>query len=176
MTKSKLITMFLAVALAMPMLAAAQTTASGTLAVTATVQSSISLVFNSDASGVSLAGNGTNAATMALGTVSAYGPLSAGVSRSVAASSFTVSSPFDVMVSKANITSSNYTLTAQLNAADATNGWAISGNALSSSSAATLTSTGGYGSSTAYTLALTVPLSSSGGSISNTVNFVASAN
>ena len=119
MTKMKLITITLAVALAMPIVAAAQTTASGTLTVNATVQSSISLVFNSDAAGVVLGGTGTNAATMNLGTISAYGPLSAGVGRSVTAgTSFTVTSPFDVQVDKSNITSSNYTLTAQLNAAD----------------------------------------------------------
>ncbi|HEU5451160.1 MAG TPA: hypothetical protein VFU76_04210 [Terriglobales bacterium] len=177
MTKMKLITITLAVALAMPIVAAAQTTASGTLTVNATVQSSISLVFNSDAAGVVLGGAGTNAATMNLGTISAYGPLSAGVGRSVTAgTSFTVTSPFDVQVDKSNITSSNYTLTAQLNAADATNTWAISGSGVTNASATTLTATGAYGSSTQYTLGLTVPLTSGAGAISNIVNFAATAN
>lgn len=177
MTKMKLMTITLAVALAMPIVAAAQTAASGTLTVNATVQSSINLVFTTDAAGVVLGGTGTNAATMNLGTISAFGPLSAGVSRSVAAgTSFTVSSPFDVTVNKSNITSSNYTLTAQLNTADATNTWAVSGTAISNAAAATLTATGAYGSSTAYTLGLTVPLTSGAGAISNVVNFAATAN
>lgn len=176
MTKAKLITLVLAAVLAMSTLSAAQTTASGTLAVSATLQSSISMVFNSDASGVALGNAGTNAATLNFGTISAYGALAANVSRSVAASNFTVSTPFDVQVSKANTASANYSLTAQLNAADAVNGWAIGGNAVSNGSATTLTSTGSYGSSAAYTLALTVPLSSAAPSISNTINFVATAN
>ena len=176
MTKAKLITLTLAVALAMPMLASAQTTASGTLAVNANVQSSLSMVFNSDAAGVVLGGTGTNAATMNLGNIAAYGALAAGVSRTVGGASFTVSSPFDVVVSKANITSSNYTLTAQLNAADATNTWDISGTGVTNASASTLTATGAYGSSVQYTLGLTVPFTSGGGAISNQVNFVATAN
>lgn len=177
MTKMKLMTITLAVALAMPIVAAAQNTASGTLTVNATVQSSLSMVFTTDAAGVALAGTGTNAATMNLGTISAYGPLSAGVGRSViAGTSFTVTSPFDVTVSKSNIASANYTLTAQLNAADATNNWAISGTAVTNAAAASLTATGAYGTSTAYTLGLTVPMTSAGGAISNIVNFVATAN
>src|SRR5690348_15035128 len=110
----------IAIAAAMMMMissfASAQT-ATGTLSVTATVNGSISLVFNSDASGVPLTGAGSNAATLAFGNVSAYGALGAGISRAVGASNFTVSSPFDVLVSKSNSASANYTLKAQLNAA-----------------------------------------------------------
>lgn len=175
MTKAKLITLFLAAALALPVVSVAQS-ASGTLAVSATVQSSISMVFNTDSSGVALTGAGTNAAALDFGNISAYGTLAANVSRSVGASSFTVSTPFDVQVDKANSSSSNYTLKAQLNTADATNTWALSGTSITNASAATLTSTGSYGSGAAYTLALTVPFSSSASSISNTINFVAAAN
>ena len=44
-----------------------------------------------------------------------------------------------------------------------------------SASAATLTSTGSYGN-TAYTFNLTIPFTESAGAISNTINFVATAN
>jgi hypothetical protein len=176
MTKAKLIILLAAAVLAMPMLAAAQTTASGTLAVSATVQSSISMVFNSDASGVPLGSSGTNAATLNFGNISAYGTLAANVSRSVAAASFTVSTPFDVLVSQSNSASANYSLTAQLNSADAVNSWAIGGSAVTSGAATSLTAAGSYGSSSAYTLALTVPLASGAGAINNTINFVATAN
>jgi hypothetical protein len=176
MTKAKLITIFLAAALAMPILSAAQTTASGTLAVNATLQSSISMVFNSDAAGVALGSAGTNAATLNFGNISAYGTLAANVSRSVGATSFTVSTPFDVLVTKSNSASANYSLTAQLNAADAVNSWALGGSAVASGAPTTLTAAGTYGSSTAYSLALTVPMSSNAPSISNTINFVATAN
>src|SRR5512140_1170132 len=154
MTKAKLITIFLAVAIAMPILSAAQTTGSGTLAVSATVQSSLSMVFNSNAAGVPLGSAGTNAATLNFGNISAYGTLAANVSRSVGATNFTVSTPFDIQVSKSNSASADYSLTAQLNAADAVNSWAVGGSAVSNASATTLTSTGTYGSNSAYTLAL----------------------
>ncbi|MGH9523299.1 MAG: hypothetical protein ACRD3E_12300 [Terriglobales bacterium] len=175
MTKAKLFTLFLAAALAMPVLSAAQS-ASGTLAVSATVQSSISMVFNNDINGVALTGSGSNAATLDFGNISAYGTLSPKVGRSVGASSFTVSTPFDVLVSMANSSSADYTLKAQLNSADALNTWALNSTTITNAAQATLASNGSYGSSAMYTLALTVPFSSSASSISNTINFVASAN
>lgn len=176
MKSMKLMILVAVAALMMPLMAAAQTTASGTLAVSATVTSSISMVFNSNTSGVTLGNAGTNAATLNFGNISAFGAVAANVTRTVAASSFTVSTPFDVQVSKANSASANYSLTAQLNSADATNTWQLSGTTIASASAATLTSTGAYGSASTYTLALTVPLASAASSISNTVNFVATAN
>ena len=47
--------------LTIPSFAAAQDTSTGTLTVTATVESSIGLTFENDAAGVALAGAGTNA-------------------------------------------------------------------------------------------------------------------
>lgn len=175
MTKTKLFALFLAAALAMPVLSAAQS-ASGTLAVSATVQSSISMVFNSNASGVTLGGAGTNAATLNFGNISAYGTPPANVTEIVGGSSFTVSTPFNVLVNMANSSSANYTLKAQLNTADAVNTWALNSTTITNASQATLTTSGAYGSGTAYTLALTVPFSSSASSISNTINFAATAN
>ncbi len=89
-----------AVIMMIPSFASAQT-ASGTLTVTATVNGSINLVFNSDAAGVALAsGAGTNAATLAFGNVSAFGAVAAGVVRTTTATTFTVSSAVDVLVSR----------------------------------------------------------------------------
>jgi len=152
-------------------------TATGALTVTATVNGSISLVFNSDASGVALTGAGSNVATLAFGNVSAYGALGAGVSRAVGASNFTVSSPFDVLVSKSNSASANYTLKAQLNAVDATNAWQVGGVAVTNAAQSTVTATGAYGSNVPFSLALTIPFATaSGTNISNAVNFTATAN
>ncbi len=82
MKKVMLLTIFAALMM-ISSAAVAQTTASGTLTVTATVTGSINLVFNSDASGVALSsGAGTNAATLAFGNVSAFGAISAGIVRS----------------------------------------------------------------------------------------------
>ena len=120
--------------LTVPSFAAAQDTATGTLTVTATIDSSIGLTFENDAAGVALAGAGTNAATMALGSVSAYEAISTpGVTRTVSASDFTVSSPFGVKVVKANTSSANYTLAAALGSADATNTWKVNATTLSTS-------------------------------------------
>lgn len=158
--------------------ASAAVTSSGTLAVTATIASSIQLVFNSSASGVTLTGSGTNAATMAFGTVQAYGgTVPAGATRTVTGTtSFTYSSPFNVNVTLANSASVNYTLTAALNAADSTNTWQVDAVTLTTT-AQTITATGTYNSNQSHTLALTIPFSeASGTAISNTVNFVATAN
>lgn len=159
-----------------PALAAAQDTATGALTVTATVDSSIAMTFENDAAGVALTGAGTSAATMALGTISAYETIATpGVTRTVSATDFTVSSLFGVRVVRANSTSANYTLAAALGSADATNTWRIN--------AVTLTTTDqnlgtayGYGSAVAHTMYLTVPVTASSGAVSRVINFTATAN
>ncbi|HEY1937671.1 MAG TPA: hypothetical protein VGJ33_07045 [Candidatus Angelobacter sp.] len=157
--------------------AVAQTTASGTLSVTATVNGSIQLVFNSDAAGIALTGGGTNTATLAFGNVSAFGAIGAGIARSTTANNFTVSSAVDVQVSKTNSASANYTLKAQLGTADAVNTWSVGGVAVTSAAQSTLTATGAYAANTNFPVAITVPFTTaSGTSISNTINYVATAN
>jgi len=160
-------------------MAQAGDTATGTLTVTATVNSAITLVFNSDAAGVPLSsGAGTNNATLAFGNISAFGAVAAGVTRTVAAgTSFTVSTPVDVLVSKANSSSANYTLKAQLGTADATDTWSVGGTTVTNAAASTITATGTYGSNAPEAIAITVPFTTaSGTSISNTINFTATSN
>jgi hypothetical protein len=158
-------------------LRASATSVSGTVAVTATVAGSMSIIFSTDASGITLGSSGTSAVTIAFGSVQAYGgSVPTGVTKTVnAPTNWTLSTPFDVTVFVANITSSNYTLTSQLQSADATNTWKLGTTAITSGSAATLTSTGAYGLTT-YTLNLTIPFTEAAGAISNTLNFVATAN
>jgi hypothetical protein len=162
--------------LIIPSFAAAQDTSTGTLTVTATVDSSIGLTFENDAAGVALTGAGTNAATMSLGSISAYETISTpGVTRTVSASDFTVSSPFGVKVVKANTSSASYTLAAALGSADATNTWKINATTLSTSNQ-NLGTTYSYGSAVAHTVYLTVPFTASTGAISKVLNFTATAN
>jgi hypothetical protein len=177
MKKVSIVTIFAALMM-ISSAAVAQTTASGTLTVSATVNGSIQLVFNSDAAGVALSsGAGTNAATLAFGNVSAFGTVAAGVARTTTASNFTVSSAVDVQVSKTNSASANYTLKAQLGTADATNTWSVGGVAVTSAAQATLTATGTYAANSNFPVAITVPFTSaSGTTISNTINYVATAN
>jgi hypothetical protein len=155
--------------------AAAQET-TGTLTVTATVESSIGLTFENDPAGVALTGAGTNAATLALGSISAYNAISTpGVTRTVSASDFTVSSPFGVKVVKANTSSANYTLDAALGSDDTTNTWKINATTLTTSSQS-LGATYGYGSPVAHTVYLTVPFTASTGAITRVLNLTATAN
>jgi hypothetical protein len=176
MKKVVLLTIF--AALMMISSAAVAQTANGTLTVSANVTGSIQLVFNSDAAGVALfSGAGTNAATLAFGNVSAFGALSAGIVRTTTATTFTVSSAVDVLVSKTNSASANYKLTAQLGAADAVNTWQVGGTTVTNGAAATIAATGTYAANANFPVAITVPFTTPGGTlISNTINYTATAN
>ena len=91
----------------------AQTTATGVINGTLVNKNGISIQFDTDPAGVTLGAAGTNAATANFGTVSAFGPLSAGVTRpSVTAANFTVRTIFDVQVVQGGLNSTTYTLTA----------------------------------------------------------------
>jgi hypothetical protein len=156
--------------------AVAQTTANGTLTVTATVNGSIQLVFNTHTGGVALGNPGTNAATLDFGVVSAFGVIPGTITRTTTASNFTVSTPVDVMVSKTNSASANYVLTAKLAAADTTNTWTVGGSG-NINSVQTLTSTGAYGSNLNFPVAITIPFTTASGTvISGTINYAATAN
>ena len=176
MKKVILLTLFAALMLISS--AAVAQTASGTLTVTATVNGSIQLVFNSDVAGVALSsGAGTNTATLAFGNVSAFGVVAAGVVRTTTAANFTVSSAVDVLVSKTNSASANYTLKAQLGTADAVNTWSVGGVAVTSAAQSTLTATGTYASNSNFPVAITIPFTTASGTlISNTISYSATAN
>jgi hypothetical protein len=166
----------LAAAFAIGVQSTSATSSTGTVAVTATTVASVSLTFVTDVAGIALGSSGTSAATMAFGSVQAYGgSVPANVTKTVnGTTNWSLATPFDVVVQVANQTSSNYTLTAALASADATNTWALGATNLSTT-AANLTSTGAYGSA-AYTFKLTIPFSAAAGAISNTLNFTATAN
>jgi len=165
-----------ALMIAMSSVASAQT-ATGTLTVTARVNGSINLVFNSDPNGVTLAGAGTNTATLAFGNVSAFGAIGAGIVRTTTATDFTVSSAVDVQVTETNSASANYTLTAQLGSADATNTWTVGSVAVTNAAASTITATGTYATNSNFAVAITIPFTTaSGTNISNTINYTATAN
>jgi hypothetical protein len=155
--------------------ASATDQSSGTLTVTATVTSSISMVFDEDSSGVALTGNSTGAATLAFGAVSAYYAEPANVTGTENGTSFTVSTPFDVNVTQANGSSANYALTAQLGSSDSVNTWKVDSIQINGASPTPITGSFNYGSDALHTLSLTVPYTVTSG-ISNTINFTASAN
>jgi hypothetical protein len=90
-------------------------TATGTINATLTNKNGIALVFESDPGGVTLGSPLTSAATLNFGTISAFAPLSSGVTRpSVTAANFTVRTIFDVQVIQGGLTSTTFTLRANL--------------------------------------------------------------
>ncbi len=94
----------------------------------------ISVQFSTDPSGLTLSGSGTAAATAAFGTVQAYGgTVPTGVTKSVGASNWILSTPIDVLVQKGTLDalSTSYTLTAALQASDLTNTWKLNSVTLS---------------------------------------------
>jgi predicted secreted protein len=150
-------------------------TNSATLTVTGTIDSSISLTVES--AGGTTSGTGTAAATSALGSISKYGSAPTGFTLARGASNWTLSSTVGVQCDKANLTSTDYTLTAQLGSAPASGvAWKLNGSTLSDSAATTLTSTGTYGSAGSYSWDIVVADSASAAAIDNTINFTATSN
>jgi hypothetical protein len=150
-------------------------TSSGTLTVTGTVESSVSLTVQS--AGGTTSGTGTSAATAALGSIAKYSSAPTGFTLARGASNWTLSSTVGVRVDKANLTSSDYTLTAQLGSAPASGiTWKLNGSTLSDSAATTLTSTGTYGSTGSYSWDIVVADSAAAAAIDNAINFTATSN
>lgn len=154
---------------------ASAATSSGTLTVTGTVESSINLTIES--AGGTTSGTGTAAATSALGNISKYSAAPTGFTLARGASDWTISSTVGVKVDKANLTSTDYTLDAQLGSAPASGiVWKLNGSTLSDSAATTLTSTGTYGSTGSYSWDVVVADSAAAAAIDNAINFTATSN
>jgi predicted secreted protein len=150
-------------------------TSSGTITVTGTIESSISLTVES--AGGTTSGTGTAAATSALGSISKYGSAPTGFTLARGASNWTLSSTIGVQVDKANLTSTDYTLTAQLGSAPASGvTWKLNGSTLSDSAATTLTSTGTYGSTGSYSWDVVVADSAAAAAVDNAIDFTATSN
>jgi hypothetical protein len=93
------------------------------------------------------------------------------------ASNWTLSSTVGIQVIKANLTSTDYTLTAQLGLAPASGiTWKLNGSTLSDSAATTLTSTGAYASTGSYSWDIVIADSASAAAIDNTINYTATSN
>src|SRR5258707_182393 len=90
-------------------------TATGVINGTLNHKDGIAIIFDTDPGGVVLGASGTYAVSANFGNISAFGPLSAGVTRPVVgAASYTVRTIFDVNVIQGGLNSTTYTLSAQL--------------------------------------------------------------
>ena len=163
---------------------AQQPTATGVINATLVNKNGISIQFDTDPAGVTLGSAGTNAATANFGAVSAFGPLSGGVTRpTITAASYTVRTIFDVQVVQGGLTSTTYTLTANL-AAAAPTGLSYKVDAITLTAASqTVQVNGAYNADVAHNLDLVVSTSAPGAGgpavgtpISTVINFTATAN
>lgn len=162
----------------------AQNTATGTINATLINKGAIALVFDSDPGGVALGNSGTAAASLNFGTVSAFGPLSPGVTRpTVLAGSYTVRTLFDVNVTVGGGNSPSYTLSANLAAVAAT-GFSYAVDAVTLTTAAqNIQTNGNYGTDVQHSMNLTISTAAPGAGgpavgtpITATINFLATAN
>jgi len=156
----------------------------GTLALTGEVDGSIALqVLALESGGITLTGGGgTSAATAAIAPVSYYGTANnaivSGFTKTSDSTHIILTGGFAVQVDKANITSSNYALTASVTSSDG-NAWNLDTvNLTSSASTALLSGTSSYATPVTQTLIVTVPTSAAASTtaISGTVNLTATAN
>lgn len=159
-------------------------TATGVINGTLVNKSGIALVFDTDPAGVPLGASGTSAASVNFGNISAFGALSAGVTRpSVTAGNFTVQTVFDVNVTQGGGASASYTLTANL-AAAAPTGFSYVVDAVTLTTAAqTIQTNGAYGTDVPHNLDLVVLTAAPGAGgpavgtpVTATINFTATAN
>jgi hypothetical protein len=135
----------------------------------------MNMVFESVAGGVPITGAGTGNATLNFGSVSAFEPVASGVSRSVGASSYTVSTTFGVRTTTLlSLLSPNYTLQARLQSSSPLT-WKIDGVTMSTSSAIIGTSQP-YAATIPHTIAFVVPFSRSAGAVTTVLEVTAIAN
>ena len=105
---------FIVAALAVPTFVQAQDVASGNLAITGTVVSSISLTIENGGT-IAVSGAGTPLASYALTSISKFGgTVPTGFTRTTAAGSWTLAATVGVRVDKANSGATGYTMRAQL--------------------------------------------------------------
>ena len=168
---------FVVAVLAVPTFVKAADIASGTLAVTGTVASSISLTVETGTVGPVLTGTTTNAASTNLGTTfSKYGTTPTGWTKTLQATTWTLAADFKVKVVQANGASANYTLVTNLDADPGTVTWTSGILPYVAVAAHNLTSTGAYGTATNYAWTIVIPDALATPNLANTMYFDATAN
>jgi len=159
-------------------IANAQITSSGTMGVTADIEGSINLLFSTATGGFAVTGTGTATASLPFGNVQMYGgTVPTNVVRTLTGStSFTLTTPVNVEVDLANSTSGTFGLLANLATADAVNSWTFNSVAVTSAGVIPQVTLATYQIATPYNLAVTIPASNTSGTLTNTLNFTATAN
>ncbi len=164
---------FAVAALAAPTFVRAQDTASGTLTVSGTVVSSISLTIES--AGGTFTQGSTDAALTDLGSISKFGAIPTNFTRSTTATTWTLLSSVGVTVEKANSASTAYTLNAKLTSAPATGViWRVNAFELNAATVTAMTAAGVWGTSPTYPWSIEIPDSlATASAIDNVIEFSA---
>jgi hypothetical protein len=177
--------LLLACCLIYPMAGQGQTSATAQLTISMSVQSSISLVFqNSPAVGTTgfcpLTNAGTNNVLLDFGTASfpsGSDSLACVAYAHIGSATYQVSSGFDVVVTKANSSSPNYRLAAEISVAPPANvAWLVNGVALTNAAFTQLDASDNYGSAVAKTLQVQVKNNVPAQVLQETITFLATAN
>ncbi len=149
---------------------------SGTMGVTADVEGSLLVTLSTGTNGMAMTGTGSAAGSLPLGTVSMFaGSVPGNVTKTVGATGFTLSTPIAIQVDLANTTSDSFNMVAALATADAVNTWSLNSITVTSVPATVITA-GAYATNTSYPFSLFVPKGAATGTITNTINFTATAN
>lgn len=160
-------------------------TSSAQLTINLTVQSSIGLVFqNNPAVGSNgfcpLSNSGTNNVGLDLGTASFPGgsdSLACVAYAHIGAATYQVSSAFDVVVTKANSSSPNYRLAAEISAAPPGNvTWLVNNVTLTNTGFTALDASDSYGTTVTKTLQVQVKNNVPAQTLQETITFLATAN
>ena len=137
----------------------------------------LTMSFESVPGSVPLTAKGPFNATLNFGPVSAFAPLNPGVTRSIGASNYTISTRFGVRGNfrvLPHTSSPNYTLQARLRNAGALT-WRVDGVTMSTAAAIVATSQP-YGPTVPHTLAVVVPFSHTAGPVTAVLEVTAIAN
>lgn len=168
--------------MALPAYAQAST---GRLTVSLNVQSSISLIFKTNPAAPSagfcpLTNSGTNNVGLDLGIASFSGgsdSLACVAYAHIGGATYQVSSAFDVVVSKANSSSPNYRLAAEISTAPPANvTWLVNNIALSNTAFTQLDAADNYGTAVTKTLQVQVKNTVPAQTLAETITFLATAN
>jgi hypothetical protein len=159
-------------------------TGSAQLTITMTVQSSISLIFRNNPSvGTSgfcaLSNSGTNNVGLDLGTAAFPGNSYTGCGNytHLGGAVYQVSSAFDVVVAKANTSSPNYRLAAEISMAPPANvAWLVNNVTLTNTAFTPLDANDSYSAAVTKTLQVQVKNSVPAQVLSETITFLATAN
>ncbi len=160
-------------------------TTTGQLTVSMTVQSSINLIFQNNPSVgtngfCSLTNSGTNNVGLDLGTASftpATDSLACVAYSHINANTYQVSSSFDVVVTKANTSSPNYRLAAEISTVPPANVvWLVNNTALTNTAFTQLDASDNYSQAITKTLQVQVRNTVPAQSLLETVTFLATAN